>query len=313
MNTELNTDQHNKPFDIPVLLMVFNRMESASQVFTAIKKAQPTKLYIACDGPRPHKENEKEKVTEVREYLTSHIDWPCEVKTLFRENNLGCKRAVSGAIDWFFSHEEMGVILEDDCLPSQSFFWFCRELLLRYKDDTRIWQISGFNMLDGKHRKNEHYFFSHFGFSWGWASWSRAWAHFDVDMKLWPQAKEENIINTYPLMPSRYGTWEETYSGKIDTWDYQWYFAMASNSALSIVPTSSLIKNIGFGPDATHTFNDISGRGKIENHDISFPLTHPNFVIYNLEYETALLKQVNSEYSLFNRIKNRMRRLLGKA
>jgi hypothetical protein len=312
MNNELNTDQHNKPLDIPVLLMVFNRLDSASQVFNAIKKVQPAKLYIACDGPRAHKENEKEKVNAVREYLTSQVDWPCEVKTLFRENNLGCKRAVSGAIDWFFSQEEMGVILEDDCLPSQSFFWFCRELLLHYKDDTRIWQISGFNMLDGKHRKNEHYFFSHFGFSWGWASWRRAWAHFDVDMKLWPQAKQEDIINTYPLMPSRYGTWEETYSGKIDTWDYQWYFAMASNSALSIVSTRSLIKNIGFGPDATHTFNDISGRGKIENHDISFPLTHPNFVIYNLEYETALLKQVNSEYSLFNRIKNRIRRLIGK-
>jgi hypothetical protein len=292
----------------PVLLLTFNRFETAKQVFEAIKQAAPPRLYLASDGPRDSKPGEREKVEEIRTYLEQYITWPCEVKTLFRTQNLGCKRAVSSAIDWFFEHEERGIILEDDCLPSASFFRFCNELLEKYKDDTRIWQISGYNLLDGKYTAPASYVYTNFGFNWGWATWRRAWRYFDVDMKQWPAAKKERITETYPFMPSRNQIWEDTYNSKIDTWDYQWNFTQASNSGLSVVPVTNLIRNIGFGADATHTFGDHSGRGALKNQDISFPLVHPSFVIYDKHYESMLLARVSSEAGLVNRIKSAIRK-----
>ena len=114
-----------------VLFLVFNRLDTSKQVFQAISQAKPPRLYVAADGARVSKEGESEKVQAVRDYIMQNIDWKCEVKTLFRDENLGCKYAVSGAITWFFQNEEQGIILEDDCLPNQSFFWFCEELLER--------------------------------------------------------------------------------------------------------------------------------------------------------------------------------------
>lgn len=295
------TNITDKSFQAPVLLMVFNRQDQAVRIFESIRAAAPPRLYIAADGARKNRDGEAEKVERLRKYLVEHVDWPCEVKTLFRAENLGCKVAVSSAITWFFEHEEMGIILEDDCLPSASFYTFCNELLVRYKDDNRVWQVSGYNLLDSAYATKNSYLFSNFGFCWGWATWRRAWKHFDGEMTLWPEAKAQGITSSYPFMPSRNATWEETYQGKIDTWDYQWNFTMASNSALSAVPVENMIKNIGFTPDATHTFVDDAGRGKLENKDIVFPLVHPDFVIYDGIYEQKLLKLVSAEASLFSR------------
>lgn len=156
------------PLNTAVLFLVFNRPDTTKQVFEAIRKAKPPRLYVAADGPRLNRAGEEEKVKAVREYLMDNIDWSCEVKTLFRQENLGCKYAVSGAITWFFEHEEMGIILEDDCLPSQSFFWFCEELLNRYNNDTRIFLISGFNSINKWKNNSFDYLFSYYGSIWGW-------------------------------------------------------------------------------------------------------------------------------------------------
>ena len=171
------------PLQTAVLFLVFNRLDTTRRVFEAIRKAQPPRLYIAADGARVGKHGEAEKVQAVRDYTMKNIDWKCEVKTLFRDQNLGCKYAVSGGISWFFEQEEQGIILEDDCLPSQSFFWFCEELLERYADDEQIFIITGYNKQQRWHPEIYDYFFSNFGGIWGWASWRRAWAHFDGDMK----------------------------------------------------------------------------------------------------------------------------------
>ncbi len=119
------------PLKTAVLFLVFNRPDTTAQVFDAIRKARPPRLYVAADGPRANREGEAEKVAKVREIATA-VDWPCEVRTLFRDANLGCKRAVSGALDWFFGEEEAGMVLEDDCLPHPDFFRFCDALLERY-------------------------------------------------------------------------------------------------------------------------------------------------------------------------------------
>ncbi|MFP4332877.1 MAG: hypothetical protein ACLFQJ_06210, partial [Campylobacterales bacterium] len=159
------THEHNSkleftpphPLKTAVLFLVFNRLDTTKQVFEAIRQAKPPRLYVAADGAREAKEGEDQKVKAIREYILQHIDWDCEVKTLFREKNLGCKIAVSSAITWFFENEEMGIILEDDCLPSQSFFWFCEELLERYKDDMRIMMVSGYNKVQRYNQQNSYF------------------------------------------------------------------------------------------------------------------------------------------------------------
>ena len=172
-----------KKFNTSILFLIFNRPEETKRVFESIKEAKPSKLYLASDGPRSHVIDEEKIVSEVKLNVLNAIDWDCEVKTLFREKNLGCKIAVSEAISWFFDHEDQGIILEDDCLPSQSFYRFCEELLNIYKNDLRIWHISGDNFQNGIARSEESYYYSKFSHVWGWATWKDRWQHYDVMMK----------------------------------------------------------------------------------------------------------------------------------
>ena len=183
------------PLNTAVLFLVFNRIDTTKKVFEAIRQAKPPRLYIAADGARESKD-EEEKVNAVRDYVSSNIDWDCEIKTLFNEKNLGCKMAVSGAIDWFFDNEEMGIILEDDCLPSQSFFWFCEEMLAKYKDDMRVWHVAGNNFHFGWKRDEDYsyYFGGIYGSIWGWASWRTRWNHYDVEMKNYDEVKSKKYL-----------------------------------------------------------------------------------------------------------------------
>ena len=145
----------------PILFLIFNRLDTTKKVFETIKKNKPSKLYIASDGARVHKQGEKEIVQQVRDFVLENIDWNCEVQTLLRQENLGCKEAVSSAISWFFKNEEMGIILEDDCLPDDSFFYFCQDLLIKYQNDTRIWLITGTNdLVEDVSTDKEAYYFS---------------------------------------------------------------------------------------------------------------------------------------------------------
>ena len=178
----------------PILFLVFNRLDATKQVFEVIRKVVPSKLYIGCDGPRDNREGEDKKVKAVREYVLDSIDWDCEIKTLFREKNLGCGKAVSSAISWFFENEEMGIILEDDCLPSLSFFPYCEELLIKYKEDARIYHISGHNPLTYTKTKYSYYFVR-IQHCWGWASWRRAWEKYNFDITDLDDFIEQKKIN----------------------------------------------------------------------------------------------------------------------
>ena len=182
------------PFSVntPVLFLIFNRPETTEIVFSVIRKAEPPRLYVAADGPRPDYPNDAESCEIVRAIATD-VNWDCKVKTLFRDQNLGCKLAASKAIDWFFEQELEGIILEDDCLPDQSFFWFCQELLGKYRDDTRIMHIGGTNFQFGKERTKYSYYFSRYAHVWGWASWRRAWKFYDVEMKNWRDCRKLSI------------------------------------------------------------------------------------------------------------------------
>jgi len=188
--------KNNFALTTPVLFIVFNRLDTTKQVFEEIKKAKPQKLFIAADGPRNFQE--KNKTDVVRKYILENINWKCEVKTLFREKNLGCKYAVAGAIDWFFDNVEQGIILEDDCLPSQSFFKFCQEMLEKYKDDERVMHISGTNV-EGISKIDQDYFFAINFNVWGWATWKRAWKLYDINVTHWPRFLKEGRSKDFSL------------------------------------------------------------------------------------------------------------------
>lgn len=266
--------------DSPVLFLVFNRPDTTAQVFESIRRARPPRLYVAADGPRATRAGEAERCAEVRAIATA-IDWPCEVKTLFRDANLGCKRAVSGAIDWFFAAEPEGIILEDDILPDPSFFRYCDELLVRYRDDTSVAMISGCNLIGDRHGADSSYIFSHYMHIWGWASWRRAWAYYDADMVGWADpAAKRRIADQLGHRPRAVAHWTGIFdrmaAGAIDTWDYQWVFAAWMQGMVATIPAHSLIGNIGFGADATHTTGDMPDVvAAAQPAPMAFPLRHP--------------------------------------
>ena len=276
-----------------VLFLVFNRPDTTKQVFEAIRKAQPPRLYVAADGPRADRQGERERCEEVRRIATA-VDWECEVKTLFREKNLGCKIGVSGGIDWFFEHEEEGIILEDDCLPAQSFFPFCDELLNRYRDDERIFIISGYNKQQEWYSSKYDYFFSHLGGIWGWASWRRAWKYYDIEMngleKLIDEGFFEKLLGK-SLGKERQGQLlnakKKILLGQISTWAYQWGYTRHKYQGLACVPSVSLISNIGFGTDATHTVSNSCDH--IVHKEITLPLIVNNEVLPDLIYDRRFL------------------------
>jgi hypothetical protein len=238
-----------------VLFVIFNRPDTTSRVFAAIRAAQPKRLYIAADAPRPGNMDDEFLCKQARA-VVSVIDWDCELKTLYKEENSGCKEGVSSAVTWFFEHEEEGIILEDDCLPANSFFKFCDTLLERYRHDTRIRHITGCNLQQGKKWGNSTYYFSNRTHVWGWASWKRVWKDYDKTLNKYNGGEiKEKIQNIYedPIVAE---CWLDVFNGvkegKINSWAYQLDFANFFNNGLIIIPNENLISNIGFGTNATN-------------------------------------------------------------
>ncbi len=240
----------------PILFIFFRRPEVTRRVFKEIRKVQPKKLFLAADGPRDHIQNEFALCAKTRQDIESLIDWPCEVHRLYRDKNLGCREAVSSAIDWFFSEVEEGIILEDDTLPTQSFFRFTSNMIERYRHVDRVMHISGNNFQGGRIRGDGAYYFSRFAHSWGWGTWRRAWSFYDRNMDLfeleWPSIVEKNSD-----LKGWCEFWRENLqkvrSGEIDTWDYQWHYSIRKNLGMCVIPNKNLVKNIGVSKNATHT------------------------------------------------------------
>ena len=264
----------------PVLFIIFNRPHTTQVVFDEIRAARPPRLYIAADGPREGRPEEIQKCENAKEIALS-VDWPCEVKTLFRTKNLGCKLAVSSAIDWFFENEPEGIILEDDVRPIPSFFAYCDELLERYRESQNVAMISGCNLITKDLALKESYLFSIHTHIWGWASWRRAWKLYDINMDSWQEWSTkgglESIGNDSILFSSYWrNIFNRCYAGEIDTWDYQWTFACWKNNMLAILPKYNQTFNLGFGVDATHTItNAPSYVLKSTPKSLEFPLIHP--------------------------------------
>ena len=268
-----------------VLFLVFNRPDTTTKVFEKIRQAKPPRLYVACDGPREGNDEDKEKVTKAREIATK-VDWPCKVKTLFRDKNLGCKKGVSTAITWFFEHEEQGIILEDDCVPHLDFFTFCENLLDHYAENEKVSIISGNNFQNGKWRGDASYYFSKYNHIWGWASWRRAWKHYQGDIKFWPKWSNSNAWLNYMPDKVERKDWkkifDQIYAGQIDSWAYPWTASTWYKDGLTATPNVNLVSNIGFGKDATHTFSENDKSANAPAQEIG-EIIHPVEIKRNIE------------------------------
>ncbi|OKS89326.1 nucleotide-diphospho-sugar transferase [Mucilaginibacter polytrichastri] len=305
--------QNNYQTKSPVLFIIFSRPDTTAQVFAAIRIAQPKRLYIAADGPRIAKQGEDKKCAETRDTVLAAIDWECEVKTLFRENNLGPKEAISSAIDWFFDNETEGIILEHDCLPANSFFMFCDAMLEKYRYDTRIWLISGSN-LTNKKWGDASYYFSNLTNGWGWATWKRSWALYDKSLA---QYKAEDVRQQLEKIfddPLIVDTWEhifkDTKAGKIDTWDYQITFSHLFNHCVNIVSNNNLVSNIGFGELAENTVNAESIFAAIPLETLT-EINHPQYLLPEKEADRLTLWEefdLEARYKRHNKLKNRFKR-----
>jgi len=268
----------------PVALLIFNRPSLTEKVFARIEEVEPKRLFVIADGPCEDHPDDLHKCREAREVIK--VDWDCEVKTNYSEKNLGCAKRVSSGLDWVFSEVEEAIILEDDCLPTKSFFYFCQELLDKYRNDERIMLISGNNFQDGNNQTEYGYYFSKYNHIWGWASWSRAWAHFDYEMRSWPEVKRIGMLDSIFDDKFEKSYWETIFDRMYNEnpnsiWDYRWTYACWSQNGLSILPSMNLVSNIGFGEDATHTF----GNSPLANIPTSaiWDIKHPPYVIRNLE------------------------------
>jgi hypothetical protein len=310
---------------LPVIFIIFNRPEPTRQVLETLRAAKPSKLFVIADGARLNEPGEAEKCAATRAII-NEVDWDCEVKTNFSESNLGCRLRISSGITWAFEFVDKAIILEDDCVPSASFFPYCEELLDRYEEDERVMMVSGDNFLFGNASVADSYYFSRYPHAWGWATWRRAWAKFDLNMAQWPEIRDKKLFDQYlPNTIERY-YWEtifqHLYDGNIDSWAYHWTYSIWVNSGLSVAPARNLVRNIGFHAEATHTKWDssYSSHASLGAEQLDLPLSHPATVMASSDKDElearlraartkGLLHEVNKYAAL---LKVRVRRATGR-
>lgn len=273
------------PLRTPVALLAFNRPATTRAVALAIAAARPPRVYVVLDGPRPGNHDDATGCAEV-EQLIDDLDWPCEVVVDRAPANLGLRARVSSGIGWVFEQTEAAIILEDDCLPSASFFPFCDELLERYRDDTRVTSVAGCNILQGRNVTPHSYFASRYGTIWGWASWARAWQHYDVDMVDWPERKAarwlDGVLDDRVTRRFFERAFDQIHSGESQTWDVQTLYSSWKQQGLALVSHRNLVRNIGDDGSGTNV-----RRGSILTQlpafDLDQPLRHPPTLERNRE------------------------------
>lgn len=294
-----------------VAFIVFKRPEMTRRVLAAIRAARPPKLFIIADGPRPGWAGEADQCAEVRRLVEAGVDWPCELIRIYSDDNLGCARRVSSGLDEVFRQVEAAIILEDDCLPDSTFFPFCEELLERYRDDERVAQIAGCNFFPEEFKGVPgSYCFSRYPHCWGWATWRRAWRHYDQTMQAWKTEREASW--KLPVeRPRERGVWAGCFDavsrGALDSWAYRWTAALWARGLLSITPAQNLVTNLGFGREATHTTGGDWGNRPLQ--PARLPLVHPVAVSRHEAADALVGRLVFEPPSLWQRMRRLSRRV----
>ncbi len=290
--------------DTPVLLIIFNRPDKTRQVFNVIRQVKPKKLYIAADGPRT--DEEKKIVEQTRAQIK--VDWDCQVTKIYHEKNTGIEQNPISGITKMLSENPYGIILEDDILASPSFFFFAQELLEKYKDDTSIGMITGMNPFPEPNYKYS-YFFTRYGFIYGWATWQRVWKDYDNTIKEWNEIEDKtkwlktHVDNVF-LRMHWYEFFNRVYNTRNYSWAYQLSFLMIKNNYKAIIPKVNLTKNIGMDASGTHKFSFIHNQfRKLTVSELDFPLKHPEKQEINYKLERRLLRNkiVMSKLKLLGR------------
>ena len=268
-----------KHFDVPVLVLGFNRPDQVRKLIDRLREVNPERIFFAVDGPRSNVETDKDLVAETQS-LANEFNWGCEVSTLFQESNLGCAQGVTAGIDWFFTQVSEGIILEDDVIPSESFFQYSSELLDKFRFDQRVWCISGSNRLPTQELSTEFsYRFSTIPQVWGWATWRDRWDSYSLDIQGWRSKglSHRQLFKTVGYSPAAFLYWSANFElmakMAVDTWDIQLVNAAMRNKGLTVVPNVNLVENIGWGSEATHTTEVPRFIQQVE--EIQFPLRHP--------------------------------------
>ncbi|MGA7932636.1 MAG: glycosyltransferase family 2 protein [Kovacikia sp.] len=301
-------------FETPIALIVFNRPDKVERLLNVIRQIKPSKLFIIADGPRPDRPNDIKKC-EMTRAVFEKIDWPCEVIKRYADVNLGCGLNPATGITWVFSQVEEAIILEDDCIPELSFFRFCQELLERYRYDQRVMHIAGSNYCTRDKLVASSYSFSRYTLSWGWATWRRAWQHYDFDLKLWEQLREtsflQDVLNGNKHDMRNWKTiFQTVYESHQDCWDYQWKFACWHQGGMGVLPQVNLISNIGYDAEASHTTLENQPYINLSSEAMVFPLKHPIAITRNL-YADCLIQEslFNWHPKLFDRIHRKFRKI----
>jgi hypothetical protein len=254
-----------------------------------IINANPEKIFVALDGPRKGNFSDHTECLRVRTIVDEYSE-TVPIQKLYRDQNLGCGKAVSNAISWFFNHVDKGIILEDDCHPNRSFFEFCGEMLEKYARVEKVYHVSGLNLQQGNKRGPYSYYFSRYPSIWGWATWKDRWQSYDYYVESFPSKKTH--IKEY-LNTNQYEwyyheqNFKNAFKGNVDTWDYQWVYHIFNNEGLCIIPNENLISNIGVGENATHTQNT-TDQHFLPTTDLTFPLKHPSEVSRDIEADEWL-------------------------
>lgn len=273
---------------VAVLFLVFNRPDLADITFERIRAARPPRLYVHCDGARESREGERDLVLRSHKIIEK-VDWPCEVFTLFRPENIGLRDALYGAISWFFEHEVAGIIMEDDCLVDDTFFQFCSELLERYADDPQVMHIGGWNMIEKDCQLlPSDYFWTKFSIVTAFATWRRAWSLMDKSMLELDRFEKDGYIRDFlpSLLAQAYmlDKFKTTKALRNRSWAYSWFYSILINNGLCLLSSKNLVQNIGFGGNASNT-NYRNAAAEIDAKSMQFPLRHPELpkIYPNLE------------------------------
>ncbi|HTG44652.1 MAG TPA: glycosyltransferase family 2 protein [Verrucomicrobiae bacterium] len=286
--------------DTPVALLVFNRPEATKRVVAEILQARPPKVLVFADGPRPDQRGDAELISAAKAVIRD-APWECEVLTNYSEVNLGTRYRPATGLDWVFAQVEEAIVLEDDCLPDQSFFHFCDELLEKYRHDERVMMISGDNFMRGQKLSPYSYLFCRYVGIWGWATWRRAWRYYDVDLHRWKALRETRFLEDFLGNEEESRLWRRFFdriiTGESKTWDHQWQFACWCQQGLSIMPASNLVSNIGFGPTAQHYKEFDPKLADVPTVEMEFPLRHPPAILRTPEADDFVFRELLKPYS----------------
>jgi hypothetical protein len=266
--------------ETPVAFVLFRRPDRTRRVFEEIRRARPKRLFLIADGPRGPEEAVE---CEAARAVVEDVDWPCEVIRDFAAENVGLKHRIPSGLDRVFGRVDRAIVLEDDCLPDETFFRFCDELLRRYADDERIMHVAGSQLLRDPPAWRASYHLSRYVHIWGWATWRRAWRHFDVELREWHGLdrgeREARLSSMFAEQPERrYWRYVWDRSPEIETWSAQWSYALLAREGLAATANRNLVSNIGFGTDATNAVEDPLGIGARPLQGMRFPLVHPDSV-----------------------------------